>query len=147
MSLILSVKHHECFAVLYPPKNFASLTTDACDYGWAAVLTIDGETTVVRGGFPPSLLSTHITVKELYAVYAALLTFRQRLVGIQLLLYIDNQPAMYMLRKFSTKSTLCFPVLKDIVVLLRDAGIWLDTAYVTSASNLADAPSRKVLKH
>ena len=69
------------------------------------------------------------------------------LQSCHLCLFADNQPAIYMLRKHSTKSTVCFPVVKSILQLLYSNGITLDTSYVPSKSNIADPGSRRIIRN
>jgi hypothetical protein len=49
----------------------------------------------VSGFFPPDLTTAHIHLKELYAIFAAVRHFSQDLFSKQLVLFCDNQPAVY----------------------------------------------------
>ena len=106
LSAICTLREEDCVASVLPPHGNMriALTTDASSHGWAAMACVNGSTRDVAGAFPPELSESHITVKELYAVWAALHHLDAVLTHCHLVLSIDNQPAMYMLRKWSTRS-------------------------------------------
>lgn len=144
---LLHTPFTECTNTLLPPSNYTHLTTDASEYAWGAVLRHEGNNLVASGNFPPSIADSHIGVKELYGIFAGLTHFLSYIRSSHLLLYTDNQPAMYMLRKFSTQSPTAYPLVRDIFHLLRSNYIFVDPEYIPSKSNIADPPSRRVLPH
>ena len=106
LSAICNLREEDCIASVLPPRGNVrvALTTDASSYGWAAVAYVNGSTCDIAGPFPPEVPESNIMVKELYAVRAALHHLDAVLPHSHLVLSIDNQPAMYMLCKWSTRS-------------------------------------------
>jgi hypothetical protein len=51
-----------------------------------------------------------------------------------------------MLRKWSSRSVACYTLVLELFHVLRDHDIYLDVRWVASASNLADLPSRVLLR-
>ena len=69
------------------------------------------------------------------------------LSGTKLVLFVDNMPGVFMLKSFATKSTLCLRQVKAIFALLTQYNIVLDVRWVSTHNNVADLPSRILLKH
>lgn len=59
-----------------------------------------------------------------------------------LILYCDNLPAVFMLKKWASKSVECYKLVLRIYELLQLYNIWLEIKWVCSADNFADFPSR-----
>lgn len=99
------------------------------------------------GLFPPDIQPKHIGAKELYAVLEGILVFGSKLMGCTLVLFCDNLPAVYMLKKWATKSITCHTLVCRIAAALRRFDIVLDIRWVASKDNPADAPSRALVSH
>lgn len=89
------------------PSRINFLYTDASERGWGSVLNPGSSNVSSAGTFDEAWVASHITVKELYAVKMALLLHGDVLRGSKLVLFIDNQPGMFMLRNFASKSAPC----------------------------------------
>jgi hypothetical protein len=101
----------------------------------------------MKGVFPENLDTEHIGVKELFAIIRGLECFSDVLQDSTLVLFCDNQPAVFMLRAFATKSRACAGHVKRIYHILRSLRIVLDIKWVASKLNKADLPSRALLPH
>ena len=95
----------------------------------------------VSGKFPEHLQHAHVGVKELYTVHAGLWVFMVHVALVHIKLMCNNQPAISMISKLSTRSLLCCNKLFRIVAACWELRVFLAVPWVKSANHLADAPS------
>lgn len=85
-----------------------------------------------------------INDKEVYAIWCALKTFGPDYAGKPVLIYTDSTCALSCLRNFGSLSSVRRDnITQAIFQVANDLGITLSSAYVPSALNTADEPSRK----
>jgi hypothetical protein len=127
-------------ATLRGPQT-ATVFTDASDYGYGGVLFTDlGHVAIVAGRFADMELRFHINVKEARALYYVLSRFRLDDIG-QLHIKVDNTSLLYTAAKGDSRSYL----LSQEILRIWSLENWkrvVSIAYVDSASNRADLPSR-----
>ena len=116
-----------------------SLHTDASDVGWGAVLD-DGQ--IARGFWRPAQALLHITSRELLAVRLGVESFIPLLANCQVRLGEDNTAALAAVNNLSAKSVALMQQLRRLWWVLDTNNVSLQAAYVPSAANIADAPSR-----
>jgi hypothetical protein len=117
------------------------LHCDAADTDWAGVL-LGAHEAVARGYFHPSLLHHHIHVKELYAVYFSVCSFKTLLQGQCVLVHEDNVVAQWALHKLSSRVPGLMRILRRLFSVLQEHNITLQVTRVRSEDNLADAYTR-----
>lgn len=132
------------------PADFQAppvLYTDASLTGWGAVYREPGfpaRQITLAGEWPPSCRGSTIHVLELKAVLLAVTALQRRLVHCRHLhLFCDNQPVMYMLRRWTTRDPASLPVLHRCAELFGRLRLRPAVSYVESSYNPADSPSRR----
>ena len=116
-----------------------SLHTDASGAGWGAVL--DGDQ-VARGFWRPGQAPLNICCRELLAVRLGVESFLPLLANCQVMLGEDNTAALAAITKLSARSVALMQQLRRLWWVLETNNVFLQAAYVPSAANLADGPSR-----
>lgn len=151
------------------------LFTDASGHSWGAVLEQDNkpikgrnlalltlediqsqteshtklsETQVVAlGQWPVEEMSYIIAVKELKAVTMAISAFQDSISGTEVLLYIDNQTALAVIRSGSSRSPELQAAVRELWELCDQWNVRLYPRYIPTEWNKSDAPSRLTLTH
>ena len=119
----------------------AVLYTDASSYGWGGRLMAPQEVPA-RGFWSPDERLTHITFKELRAVRYSITALIRFLHDRRVLLYTDNTAVWRVVQASVSKSPALMSELRELWYLLDSSNISLDTRWLKSADNLADALSR-----
>jgi hypothetical protein len=139
-----------CKGVLHPspkPKEVvAELFTDASLQGWGAVLYLRGRQPLVTGSRWTTVhCSTEIAELEMAAVDHAVRQFRHELQHVaSLRIVVDNTTVMSAVLKGRSRSDAVAVRLAASIPLLRNLGVPVSVAYITSRDNPADLPSRVV---
>ena len=129
----------------------AVLYTDAeGNGGTGGVLIIDGEVLwfrsdakrLTREEYCLVPRKTQIVPYEAIAVLQALSKFSSRLLGRQVLIFVDNQSVLGCLRKGRCKKLDVHHIITDILSILITCQIEAVPHWVPSALNIADVPSR-----
>ena len=116
-----------------------TLHTDASNSGWGAVLD---DSQVARGFWRPAQALLHITCRELLAVRLGVESFLSLLANSHVRLGEDNTAALAAILNISSKSDALMQQLRRLWWVLDSNNVSLQAAYVPSAANPADAPSR-----
>jgi len=127
---------------LLKPVPTVTVLTDASDFGWGAL--VQGGRSA-RGFFSPEETLRHITYKELYAVHQALRMFPGEVRRRSVSLLVDNQAAMAVVNKGSSRSPVLMSLCRVIQAQLRELGVYCRATYIRSADNVeADRLSRVI---
>ena len=121
------------------------LYTDASGYGWGAVLFVNGELPRPTGGkWPANFLNdTNINAAEAVAVAIAIRHFAQNIANRHILLLVDNTSVEAALHRQPHNVTLSL-IVAEIDDMLETIDSTMSVAWVPTAENVADAPSRGV---
>lgn len=107
----------------------ASIHTDASAHSWAGVLALPGKTEVARDSFPDKVQGESSALRELYAVYATLFSFRNVIVGHRICVYTDSSAVAVICRKGSMQPNLQEFALQ-IRTLVKSVGVDLQVRWV-----------------
>ncbi len=135
----LPVKWHS--APLWVPTSTRSITVDASELGWGAVLD-DGS--VAHAFWSEEELALHITSKEMLAVLYGVQSFKHNLRGSVVRLLSDNTATVGVSKLFTSKSPDMMAVARRLFWLLDVHRIKLQPQYQPGVDNIADGPSRFV---
>jgi len=125
---------------LVKPVPVVTVATDASDFGWGAFISgVDP----ARGFFGTGEASRHITFKELFAVFQALVWFPTQLGNRSVSLLTDNQAVMAVVNKGTSRSPVLMELCRKIQQLVHELRIFWRATYIRSADNVdADGLSR-----
>ena len=132
-------------------RLFGALYTDASLTGWSWHANAVG--LIKSGTWPPEwqaligplspLREMFITELEALCVLFAVRTLAPYAVGLRLVLHVDNEGVVAMLRKLATGSTRIRPIITEIAFVCAAFDVELDPHWVATARNtLADCGSR-----
>jgi hypothetical protein len=127
-----------------PRRDVLTLFTDASEAGWGAVLVGSGSVLGSTGGrWSASEALMHINALELHALRHGLTSFATTLREARRLhVRVDNTTTLYTMRRGATRAADLAPILALAQQALTGLDVPTDVAYVASADNPADAPSR-----
>jgi hypothetical protein len=114
--------------------------SDACPTGFGVVWCVPGGGVRIRSG--RFARREHINVLELRALLAAVRWLPNFPALTRVKFWVDNTSAMHACRNGRSRNFRSNAISARIWSLLRDKNIAAELAYVPSAENLADAPSR-----
>jgi len=121
----------------------AVLYSDASGFAWGGLCKQQGQTALAHGLWTTAERKHHITTLELIAVQRNLEALLPRLAGKMVHLHEDNQAVCFILREYTTRSPVIMKCLRELWALMHRAEIrFSKVAYIRSAENPADAPSR-----
>ena len=124
---------------IFREATTATLYTDASKSGWGGVLN---RTTIVHGIWTRTESAEHITYLELLGVLRSVTALLPRLKMRRVLLFVDNQAVVYVIRNFTTRSPIMMAELRNLVALCETNNARLSVQWVPTDLNTADAPSR-----
>jgi hypothetical protein len=124
---------------LHQPTPSLTLTTDASETGWGAVLS---GAQSARGGWPPRWSGQHINRLELRAIREAIYHYADRLAGRAVRLQVDSLVALWYIRRGGGSRPALSRIAEEICLWCLDNGCTLLPQYVPSRWNEADALSR-----
>lgn len=146
---LLSIFNRRDLVVRWPDECHAQLhiriDTDASTKVWGAHIFPAGASNsfASQGAFPSEIAQEHITFKELYAIVAAIETFREHLGGSFLDIHTDNIATQVAAESFRTRSPSMRYLLQHYAHLVLDLNLVVNVYRVTSKDNLlADGLSR-----
>jgi hypothetical protein len=127
-----------------PLRDDLTLFTDASEAGWGAVLVGSGSVLGSIGGrWTPSEAVQHINALELHALRRGLDAFAHTIRDARCLhVRVDNTTTLYTMRRGTSRSADLASIVALAQTSLRGLDIPTDVAYIRSAENPADAPSR-----
>lgn len=120
--------------------------TDASNYKWGGYLNESDKKIEIGDFWTDEMLSFPIMVQEAKALLFVLKSIKDRIKGNRVDTNVDNQALISAWNNEGSKSTALNQVLKEIFQLTLDLDMVLNLHYVPSKMNLADEPSRKLLK-
>ena len=117
---------------------------DSSSYSWGAKFDIQK----IGGAWNMNEKALHINWKELLAVYYSLKSFKTYFQNKHVKIFSDNQLGVQTINKMgTTKSSICYDIVKNIWLLCVKYKIWLTAAHIPGAENvIADYESRKSYK-
>ncbi|CAJ0594930.1 unnamed protein product [Cylicocyclus nassatus] len=126
-------------------SNALKIFSDASEFGVGAVLHLNLEEKVsASANLPPELIEISNTVRELYAILFGLRAFRKHLVDEEAIWHCDNQAAVAILRKGTTKSQLQ-KVAEDIWTICARLHLTVKFCWIAREFNTkADLASRAI---
>lgn len=129
---------------IWRPATNLVLATDASDLGWGATLSRPhGEPLTAHGTWTQEQRELPIFARETVAILFALQTFVGFLARNRVRILTDNTVALAALTRWTSPSPLVMSLARRIHHFCSDMAIKLvETSYVPSALNTADAPSR-----
>lgn len=122
------------------------LHSDSSKFKWGGLLFINQKKNEVSDFWSDELRNFPIMVLEAYALFNVLSSFKDLIKGNRVDAGIDNQAFLHAWNNEGSKSSELNDVLKKIFQLTLDLDIVLNLFYVSSENNLADQPSRELLK-
>jgi hypothetical protein len=126
---------------IWRSPNQAVLHSDASMKAWGGVLN---GTALAHGLWTAAERRHHITVLELIAVLRNIEAFLPRLKGKRILLHEDNMAVCFILRELTSRSRDIMYFLRQLWLTMQESEIEFGrVAYIRSAENPADAPSRE----
>jgi hypothetical protein len=108
--------------------------------GWGGVLN---QTAYVHGIWTRAQSATHITYLELLGVVKSVSALLPRLARRRVLLFVDNQAVVYIIRNFTSRAPLLMAELRNLVAICESNDTILQCQWVPTDRNLADEPSRR----
>ena len=116
--------------------------TDACSHGVGAYFRGDWVYSYLPVDFP-AVSGLHINYKELFSIYLAAVRWAPRWANQHVIIHSDNQPAVAMLNKGTTRNTLVMPYLRHLFWLSATYNFQITAKYIPGLENAtADAVSR-----
>ncbi|VDN21173.1 unnamed protein product [Cylicostephanus goldi] len=134
-----------------PLSNISQLSnalrafSDASELGVGAVLHLDvGIKLTSSGNLPHNLVGTSSTARELYAILFGLRSFREHIIREQLVWHCDNQAAVAILKKGTTRPHLQ-NLAKEIWDFCAQFQLTIEFSWIARAfNNEADSASRVI---
>lgn len=120
--------------------------TDASNYKWGGYLNESDKKIEIGDFWTDEMLSFPIMVQEAKALLFVLKSTKDRIKCNRVDTNVDNQALISAWNNEGSKFTALNQVLKEIFQLTLDLDMVLNLHYVPSKMNLADEPSRKLLK-
>ena len=132
--------HYDRIVLWREPSPTLDIVTDASDFGWGYHSNQEHQNS---GMWPSALKKAHINVRELVAVYYALLEVRPN-KGVTVRVHCDNTSAVACItNKGTTRSPPMWKWSLRILLLARKREFYLQAVHIRGVSNvLADALSR-----
>ena len=131
----------------------ALLYTDAEGNGGLGAVLIDGTASSSSSWTCPTSVTkalpvrkTQINPLEMIAVWVALRSYRSVLEGRNVVIFVDNLVAMHVLKKGTSRKPDLNKIAMAVWSILAESNITPSFAWVPSALNSADGPSRGVLR-
>ncbi|KAK3105648.1 hypothetical protein FSP39_002589 [Pinctada imbricata] len=124
-----------------------TLSTDASNYKWGAVLHVDRENVTFSDFWSPSEYGDNIMIKEAKALLNALKSVHSRIRNTRLCVNVDNQAVVEAWKNQYSTNDMLNSILKEIYKMVMEVQCLLTLVYIPSEDNSADEPSRKLSKN
>jgi len=140
ISTIVNLDQLERSRPIWPPIPTATVTTDASDTGWGAVLN---DAQLAQGFFEGDSLHWHISAKELWAVFLALQQFLDTVRNRNIMVVTDNMTVRAILSKGVSSSPQLMDMYRTMAAFCSQNNIHVQARYIPTGDNkVADALSR-----